>query len=73
VYRWADWVIVLDRGRLALEGTPQTVFAQRSTLEALQLGVPLSAELLSLLDDLEQQYGTHVICNQIRQRLQRGC
>lgn len=71
VYRWADWIIVLDRGRLALEGTPQTVFAQRSTLEALQLGTPLSVDLLSLLDDLEQQHGTHAIVDQIRQKLQR--
>lgn len=71
VYRWADWVIVLDRGRLALEGTPQTVFAQRSTLDALQLGVPLTVDLLSLLTDLEQQYGAHAIVDQLRQKLQR--
>jgi cobalt/nickel transport system ATP-binding protein len=69
VYRWADWVIVLDRGKLALEGTPQTVFAQRSTLETLKLGVPLTVELLSLLDDLEQQHGSHTIVTQIREKL----
>ncbi|MCU0551090.1 MAG: energy-coupling factor ABC transporter ATP-binding protein [Leptolyngbya sp. Prado105] len=70
VYRWADWVIVLDRGKLALEGTPQTVFAQKSTLETLKLGVPLTVELLTLLNDLEQQHGTHAIVTQLREKLQ---
>jgi cobalt/nickel transport system ATP-binding protein len=70
VYRWADWVIVLDRGKLALEGTPQFVFGQRSTLEALKLGVPKTVELLSLLDDLEQEYGNHTIVDRLRERLQ---
>lgn len=46
VYRWADWVFVMDRGQLILEGSPQTVFAQRDVLEQLQLGVPLAIELL---------------------------
>lgn len=55
VYRWADWVIVLDRGTLALQGTPETVFAQKEALEVLQLGVPLTVELLSLLDEVEPQ------------------
>ncbi|AFZ25917.1 cobalt transport protein ATP-binding subunit [Cylindrospermum stagnale PCC 7417] len=46
VYRWADWIFVMDRGRLILEGTPQEVFSQREVLEALQLGVPLIYEML---------------------------
>jgi len=49
VYRWADWVFVMDQGHLVLEGTPDTVFAQRETLEHLQLGVPLTIELLEQL------------------------
>ncbi|MBD1847127.1 ABC transporter ATP-binding protein [Cyanobacteria bacterium FACHB-63] len=55
VYRWADWVIVLDRGTLALEGVPEAVFAEVEKLESLKLGVPLTAKLLALLDGLEQQ------------------
>lgn len=69
VYRWADWVIVLDRGTLALEGTPQTVFAQKSILDHLKLGVPLTVDLISLLNHLEQQHGKHPIIHQIRERL----
>ncbi|MBW4528133.1 MAG: energy-coupling factor ABC transporter ATP-binding protein [Phormidium tanganyikae FI6-MK23] len=68
VYRWADWVIVLDRGTLALEGTPETVFAQKETLEALQLGVPPTVDLLSLLDELEQQ-GENSIIEVMRAKL----
>ncbi|MGL5063933.1 MAG: energy-coupling factor ABC transporter ATP-binding protein [Microcoleus sp.] len=46
IYRWADWVFVMDRGQLILEGTPETVFSQREVLEQLQLGVPLAIELM---------------------------
>ena len=46
VYRWADWIFVMDRGRLVLEGKPQDVFTQRDILEELQLGVPLIYEML---------------------------
>ena len=45
-YCWADWVFILDQGRLVMEGTPQAVFAQRETLESLQLGVPLALDIL---------------------------
>ncbi|MCU0533190.1 MAG: energy-coupling factor ABC transporter ATP-binding protein [Hydrococcus sp. Prado102] len=54
VYRWADWVLVLDRGQLVLEGTPQDVFSGREVME-LQLGVPLAFELLSLVEEIEPQ------------------
>ncbi|MEG3840940.1 ABC transporter ATP-binding protein [Microcoleus sp. herbarium14] len=46
IYRWADWIFVMDRGQLILEGTPETVFAGREVLEQLQLGVPLAIELM---------------------------
>ncbi|ALF53952.1 cobalt ABC transporter ATP-binding protein [Nostoc piscinale CENA21] len=46
VYRWADWVFVMDKGNLILEGEPQDVFNQRSLLEELELGVPLIYEML---------------------------
>lgn len=53
VYRWADWVFLLDQGKLLLEGTPQEVFMQREVLETVQMHIPLSFELLSLLDEIE--------------------
>ncbi|MFH7024622.1 MAG: energy-coupling factor ABC transporter ATP-binding protein [Heteroscytonema crispum UTEX LB 1556] len=46
VYRWADWIFVMDKGRLVLEGKPQDVFSQREILDSLQLGVPLIYEML---------------------------
>ena len=46
VYRWADWVFVMDQGQLVLEGKPQDVFIQRDRLEELQLGVPLIYDML---------------------------
>jgi cobalt/nickel transport system ATP-binding protein len=46
VYRWADWLFVMDKGQLILEGKPQDVFTQRELLEELQLGVPLIYEML---------------------------
>ncbi|OKH23524.1 cobalt ABC transporter ATP-binding protein [Hydrococcus rivularis NIES-593] len=54
VYRWADWVFVLEQGKLVLEGTPQDVFTQQDIMETLQLGVPLAFELLSLLDKVDR-------------------
>jgi cobalt/nickel transport system ATP-binding protein len=45
-YCWADWIFILDKGKLVLEGMPQDVFAQREILENLQLGVPLVFDVL---------------------------
>lgn len=41
----ADRVIVLDRGRVALEGAPDEVFAQGEKIAALGLEVPFAARL----------------------------
>ncbi|AKG23124.1 energy-coupling factor ABC transporter ATP-binding protein [Calothrix sp. 336/3] len=46
VYRWADWVFVMDKGRLIVEGKPEDVFSQRTLLSELELGVPLIYEML---------------------------
>jgi cobalt/nickel transport system ATP-binding protein len=48
-YAWADWIFVLDGGRLVLEGTPDQVFSQRAALEELHLGVPLLFDLWEAL------------------------
>ena len=37
---------------MILEGTPETVFAQRDILEQLQLGVPLAIELIDQIKNL---------------------
>jgi len=42
---WADRVIVLERGRIVMEGPPREVFCQVETLRALQLDIPQVTEL----------------------------
>jgi cobalt/nickel transport system ATP-binding protein len=42
--RWADWLLVIDRGQLMLEGEPAEVFSRKHELEALGLGVPPALE-----------------------------
>ncbi|MGK7952494.1 MAG: energy-coupling factor ABC transporter ATP-binding protein [Xenococcaceae cyanobacterium] len=54
VSRWADWVFVMDRGKLILEGTPKDIFAQQELLERIKLGVPLGFQISSLLDEVSQ-------------------
>ncbi|MBO8163216.1 MAG: ABC transporter ATP-binding protein [Brevibacillus sp.] len=49
VYAWADWVFVLERGRLVLEGTPDAVFAHKALLEQAGLGVPLIFDVWTTL------------------------
>ena len=45
----ADHVIVMDGGRLRLEGTPREVFAREEELKALNLDVPAAVQLASQL------------------------
>ncbi|WP_026731151.1 energy-coupling factor ABC transporter ATP-binding protein [Fischerella sp. PCC 9605] len=66
VYRWADWVFVMDRGRLVLEGKPQDVFTQRDILEELQLGVPLIYEMLYAADEFAEE---RAVLERLRQRM----
>jgi cobalt/nickel transport system ATP-binding protein len=46
LHGWADWLLVMDAGSLVLEGPPQEVFSQRERLEALNLGIPPTLELI---------------------------
>jgi cobalt/nickel transport system ATP-binding protein len=45
IYRWADWIFVMDRGKIALQGTPDEVFEQKELLEELDLDIPLELKL----------------------------
>lgn len=45
VYSWADWVIVMDQGRVVLTGTPVEVFRETDALLTLGLRVPLLYEM----------------------------
>lgn len=46
IARLADKVLVMDRGKLALSGTPAEVFREAALLESLGLGLPPSAHLM---------------------------
>ncbi|HVI41811.1 MAG TPA: energy-coupling factor transporter ATPase [Anaerovoracaceae bacterium] len=46
IARLADRVLVMDKGKLALTGTPSEVFQQADLLESLGLGLPPSAFLM---------------------------
>lgn len=45
----ADRVIVMNNGRLHMEGTPEEIFRRREELKEVSLGVPPSVELAHLL------------------------
>ena len=49
IARLADKVLVMDRGSLALNGTPAEVFSNAERLEALGLGLPPAAEMMKAL------------------------
>ena len=65
VYRWADWIFVMDGGQLVMEGKPQDVFNQREVLEDLQLGVPLIYEMLFAEGSPEEE----PVLERLRQRI----
>ena len=67
VYRWADWLLVMDRGQLIIEGTPQSVFAQRQIMEELELGVPTILELLAKLSSEQSVSEVELLQQQILQ------
>ncbi|MGE5656870.1 MAG: energy-coupling factor ABC transporter ATP-binding protein [Actinomycetota bacterium] len=73
-YRWADWIFVMDKGQLVLEGNPQDVFSQRQKMEDLQLGVPLVFEILSeISQSAETQTASeaHPIATQVLEQWQK--
>ncbi len=46
----ADRVLVLDKGRIALDGAPGEIFSQTAALEALRLTVPETTALITRLN-----------------------
>lgn len=54
----AEKVLVMDRGRLVLSGTPREVFSRTETLRALGLGLPPAAEFMDAL----KKRGADVAC-----------
>ncbi|MFD2370472.1 energy-coupling factor ABC transporter ATP-binding protein [Brevibacillus sp. GCM10020057] len=48
-FEWAEWICVMDGGRLVFAGEPQALLAERQMLESLHLGIPLIAEVWEML------------------------
>jgi cobalt/nickel transport system ATP-binding protein len=78
VYGWAEWLFVMDRGQIVLEGTPETVFNQSEILQELGIGMPVVVNVLEVVkemltgneafsDDLQQ---IQLLKQRIQQRLQ---
>ncbi|MCP9825570.1 energy-coupling factor ABC transporter ATP-binding protein [Synechococcus sp. EJ6-Ellesmere] len=44
---WANWLLVMDRGQLVMQGPPTELFRQQLRLEELNLGIPPTLELLA--------------------------
>ncbi|PAX53878.1 energy-coupling factor ABC transporter ATP-binding protein [Brunnivagina elsteri] len=65
VYRWADWVFVMDNGKLIIEGTPKDIFNQQKLLADLQLDAPLIHEIFSVEVSQEEQ----LFLERLRQRI----
>ena len=47
--RLADRILVLDKGHLAMDGTPEEVFSHYDELHGIGLSTPSASELLHLL------------------------
>ena len=45
----ADRLVIMDQGKIALQGVPREVFSQIKTLKKLRLDVPQVTELAQLL------------------------
>jgi cobalt/nickel transport system ATP-binding protein len=49
VYRWADWILVMERGKLIAEGETLAVFKQLQFMPKFELGMPTLWQIWSRL------------------------
>ncbi len=68
VYDWADWIFVMNKGKLVLEGTPAKVFNHKELLEDVQLGIPNRLKLIAQLQNLHNN-GKDLNLEQLKQIL----
>jgi cobalt/nickel transport system ATP-binding protein len=66
LHGWADWLLVMDQGQLVMQGPPLEVFSQQERLEALNLGIPPTLELLQRERGHVQQWGLDAGCGALR-------
>ena len=48
IARMADKILVMDNGRLAMQGTAEEIFSQEEKLASMGLALPSSAQLMKL-------------------------
>jgi cobalt/nickel transport system ATP-binding protein len=51
VYQWADWILVMEQGRLIAEGETLAVFQQLQSMPTFELGMPILWQMWSQLAD----------------------
>ena len=49
IARMSDQILVIDQGRLAMDGTPKEVFSREEELKSMGLALPDAAEIVSKL------------------------
>jgi energy-coupling factor transport system ATP-binding protein len=57
----ADRVIVMEAGKVVLEGTPREIFAQHEVLEQLQLDIPESNQIARAVHEVVPQFRADLI------------
>ncbi|MGM0713614.1 energy-coupling factor ABC transporter ATP-binding protein [Brevibacillus parabrevis] len=63
-FEWAEWICVMDAGKLVFAGEPQEALAQRELLESLHLGMPLIADVWEALpQEWRQNAGERIPCS----------
>jgi cobalt/nickel transport system ATP-binding protein len=51
VYQWADWILVMEKGKLITEGDTLTVFERLRLMPEFKLGMPILWQMWSQLAD----------------------
>ncbi|MCM3399639.1 energy-coupling factor ABC transporter ATP-binding protein [Oceanobacillus profundus] len=55
--KYADHVLILNKGTKYMEGSPEEVFSQKEALQRVQLDVP---EIVQFLDEFQERFGTAI-------------
>ncbi|GED58585.1 ABC transporter ATP-binding protein [Brevibacillus formosus] len=50
-FEWAEWICIMDKGRLVFAGDPQEALENRAMLESLHLGMPLLVDVWEALPE----------------------
>ena len=61
IAKLADKMIVLDRGKIAMEGTPREVFARKDELNSIGLGIPKVTEIMHRISEEIEGVKTDVL------------